>query len=170
MANLGEWTVYDSETGDSVNFTAFLGAEVSNESKVITSPVEQGSFVAYNKVHSPAELTVTGAVKGEPADLTQAMELLDEMCNGTRLYNIVTPDRVYRDYNLYKLSYRRSVDDGTDLIVFDASFMEIRQTSGMYSTTTVATSGNGKGEGLAPRKQQGKQQPKSESFLHKMFS
>ena len=56
MANLGEWTVYDSETGDSVNFTAFLGAEVSNESKVITSPVEQGSWVAYNKVHSPAEL------------------------------------------------------------------------------------------------------------------
>ena len=111
MANLGEWTVYDSETGDAVEFTAFLGAEVSNESKVITSPVEQGSFVAYNKVHSPAELTVTGAVKGEPADLTQAMELLDEMCNGTRLYNIVTPDRVYRDYNLYKLSYRRSVDD-----------------------------------------------------------
>lgn len=168
MANLGEWTVYDAETGDAVNFTAFLGAEVNNESKVITSPVEQGSFVAYNKVHSPAELTVTGAIKGDPADLTEAMDLLDAMSTGTRLYNIVTPDRVYKNYNLYKLSYRRSVDDGVDLIVFDAAFMEIRQITGQYSTTAVSSP---KGEGLAPRKNQGKQQPqKSESFLHKMFS
>lgn len=169
MANLGEWTVYDAETGDAVEFTAFLGAEVSNESKVITSPVEQGSFVAYNKVHSPAELTVTGAVKGNPADLSDAMDMLDEMSLGTRLYNIVTPDRVYRNYNLYKLSYKRGVDDGVDLVVFDASFMEIRQISSLYSTSALA-SPSSKGEGLAPRKQQGKQQPKSESFLHKLIN
>lgn len=152
-----EWTIYDAETGDAVTFKAFLGADVTSESKIITSPVEQGSFVAYNKTQSPFEVSVEGAISGEPDQLNAALEALDGMTRDTRLYNIVTPDRVYKSVNLYKLEYSRTADDGADLIVFSARFAEIRQAVGMYGAASVR---------LGKRSNRGRQQAPEESVAH----
>lgn len=155
------WTIYDAETGDAVAFQSFLGADLTAEAKVVTAPIEQGSFVAYNKVHSPDEVNVAGAIKGDAAALNTALGRLLEMQKSTRLYNVVTPDHVYRGYNLYKLSYQRTVDSGTDLIVFEGRFMEIRQTSGQYTSSDVP---HGTAHGAGGRTNRGRQQAPNRSL------
>lgn len=144
-----QWTIYEAETGDALNFRAFMGADISADSKVISAPVERGSFVSYNKVNSPLEVTVQGAIKGEPDELATALDKLDELRQGVTLLNVVTPDRVYRDVNLVKLSYARTVDDGADLIIFEARFTEIKQITAMYTSTRISR-GSKRGRQQAP--------------------
>ena len=150
------WTIYDADTGDALEFHAFMGADVMKDAKVITSPVERGSFVAYNKVLSPDSVAVNGALKGTADTLSEGLDALEELASGTRLVNIVTPDHVYRGYTLYKLDYSRNTDDGTDVIFFTASFQEVKQTEGTYTTAAV-----GRG-----RRKRGQQQGQEESVAH----
>lgn len=154
-----QWTIYEAETGDALNFRAFMGADISADSKVISAPVERGSFVSYNKVNSPLEVSVQGAIKGEPDELATALDKLDELRQGVTLLNVVTPDRVYRDVNLVKLSYARTADDGADLIMFEAHFTEIKQITAMYTSTRVSTR-------ISRGSKRGRQQAPEESLAH----
>lgn len=151
----GEWTIYNTASGEAVQFSSFIGAEMVGDAKVITAPIEGGSFVAYNKTVSPFELSVNGAIKGDSSVLSDALNTLAQMRENTDLYNIVTPDKVYRSMNMIKLEYSRDTDSGTDLILFSARFMEVKEIQSLYSSARI------------PRRQsRGRQQAPEESVAH----
>lgn len=163
--NQGRWTLIDGDGNAAVEFTSFLSLDLRAASKVVTGPVEEGSFVSYNKVEAPLEIDVSLGIQGTDAELQAALDRLDDLQATTELINLVTPDSEYQFLNLEEHSYRRKREEGLGVLWVDLSFVEVRQVTPQY-----ASAGTG-GERLGKRQQRGKQQPvqKQESAAHGLF-
>ena len=73
----------------------------------------------------------------------------------TELLNILTPEKYYIGFNLYKLDYKRDARDGVDLVIFDARLQEIRQVESMYTNVK-----------LRRKQRTGQKRSVNESFIH----
>ena len=85
----------------------FLSADIRNESKVVSAPVEEGSFATYNKVATPLEVNVTLGIQGDDSTLQDALDTLTTLQAGTQLVSLVTPNAEYPDLNLEGFNYSR---------------------------------------------------------------
>lgn len=149
-----EWAFVEPQSGAMLAFKSFMQLNYSVAHKVVSSPVEN-SFVAYNKTTDPEQLDIRGAIKGTPEEIGDALDTLIYYAQSTELLNILTPEKYYIGFNLYKLDYKRDARDGVDLVIFDARLQEIRQVESMY--TNVKTR----------RKQRtGQKRSENESFIH----
>ena len=143
------WTIMDEGGATAITFTSFINMDLKTENKIIQSPVEQGSFVAYNKVQAPLDIGLQVAISGSALELEVAVTSLLEMSKGTQLVSLITPEQEYKDLNLTKLAWRRAVDDGTNIIYIDCGLSEVRQVTSEYTNAKVAN-----------KKSRGRQQPK----------
>ena len=149
-----EWAFVEPQSGAMLAFKSFVQLNYSVAHKVVSSPVEN-SFVAYNKTTDPEQLDIRGAIKGTPEEIGDALDTLIYYAQSTELLNILTPEKYYTDFNLYKLDYKRDARDGVDLVIFDARLQEIRQVESMYTNVKVR------------RKQRtGQKRSENESFIH----
>ena len=121
-----EWAFVEPQSGAMLAFKSFMQLNYSVAHKVVSSPVES-SFVAYNKTTDPEQLDIRGAIKGTPEEIGDALDTLIYFAQSTELLNILTPEKYYIGFNLYKLDYKRDARDGVDLVIFDARLQEIRQ-------------------------------------------
>ena len=149
-----EWAFVEPQSGAMLAFKSFVQLNYSVAHKVVSSPVEN-SFVAYNKTTDPEQLDIRGAIKGTPEEIGDALDTLIYYAQSTELLNILTPEKYYTGFNLYKLDYKRDARDGVDLVIFDARLQEIRQVESMYTNVKVR------------RKQRtGQKRSENESFIH----
>ena len=149
-----EWAFVEPQSGAMLAFKSFMQLNYSVAHKVVSSPVEN-SFVAYNKTTDPEQLDIRGAIKGTPEEIGDALDTLIYYAQSTELLNILTPEKYYIGFNLYKLDYKRDARDGVDLVIFDARLQEIRQVESMYTNVKVR------------RKQRtGQKRSENESFIH----
>lgn len=155
-----EWAIVRADDYKSaVEFNVFMNMDVSGENKIISSPTEEGSFVMYNKTNSPLSIGLQVAIKGDPAVLAHALHTLIEMSKGTTLVNVITPEREYENFNIFKFAFTRKNEDGIDIIFCDLGLQEIRQVASAYTNVKV------------PKTQKrGRQQAQEESFISKAFS
>lgn len=116
-----------------VEFSRIMDLEMSAEGKVISTPIEQGSFASYNKVASPTTIRATLAVEGELSDLQTVVDKLFELKDGTELVNFVTPVREYQKYTLEKFSYQQAAEKGTNVLYVEINLSEIKEVEPQYS-------------------------------------
>lgn len=152
------WTLNTASGVPAVAFTSFLGFELRNESRVVSSQVEEGSFATYNKVETPLEVTVSLGLQGDDAELQGALDTLNALQAGTELISLVTPTAEYRDLNLEGFNYRQRREDGLGALWVELSLVGVKQVAAEYANVK-----------LAPRRNRGKVQarPKEESYLFK---
>lgn len=109
-------------------------------------PVENGGFQSYNKVGLPQEVRVRMSCGGSEIDRQAFLASIDLVMNNTFLYDVVTPEKVYLDYNFSHRDLRRTASSGAGLLTVDLWLTEIRVSS---TATFTSTSQPGEAGGQA---------------------
>lgn len=137
-SSTSEWTLITADGSVAIPFDVFLSMDFATENGTVSAPIEMGSFATYNKKVSPSRLDLQLAIMGDPAVLQSSLDRLNELAAGTELVNIVSPEMEYKNYNLEKVSFSRSADEGVNIIYVDLSLIEVREVQAQYSSTRLA--------------------------------
>ena len=148
--DFNNWNIVDEEGERVLTFDSFIKSSVNSESKVTQMPVEKGSFVDYNIIKSPLNMTVTLVKSGSSDELGEYVNTLLELVDNTKIVTVITPEKEYNNMKLTKVNFDRSTDNGVNIILAECNFLEIRQVKSKY--------GNAKLQGKTSR---GLQQPKA---------
>ena len=155
-----------------VEFSRIMDLELTAEGKVVSTPIEQGSFASYNKVASPTAIRATLAVEGELSDLQSVVDTLFELKDGTELINFVTPVREYQSYTIEKFSYQQAAEKGVNVLYVEVNLAEIKEVEPQYTDAQAPkpiTPKGAKNPSNASTQDKGKTQaqepPKSKSAL-----
>jgi hypothetical protein len=154
-----QWSIIDESGEKAFTFDSFVSADIKSESKVIQSPVEQGSFASYNLTVTPCELSCTLSKKGYQSDLMAFVDSLQNYIDSTDLLTVVTPEREYSNMKLIKFNFTRNAENGIDIIFAELGFIEVREVTSEYTSVRIAR-----------RAQRGVQQGKETSALAGMAS
>ena len=131
------WTILDETGEQAFSFDVFEKSNYKGESKIVQSPVEEGSFASYNMTLTPQEVGCTLIKRGGSDDLSAFIDALQAFVESTDLLTVVTPEREYQNMKLTKATFDRSIDNGTDCIVADLSFQEVREITSEYTTVEM---------------------------------
>ena len=131
------WTILDETGEQAFSFDVFEKANYKGESKIVQSPVEEGSFTSYNMTLTPQEVGCTLIKRGRNDDLSAFINALQAFEESTDQLTVVTPEREYQNMKLTKATFDRSIDNGTDCIVADLSFQEVREITSEYTTVEM---------------------------------
>ena len=148
--DFNNWNILDENGQRVLTFDSFIKSSVNSESKVTQMPVERGSFVDYNIVKTPLNLSVTLVKSGSSDELSEYVNTLLELVDSTKLVTVITPEKEYNNMKIIKVNFDRSTDNGVNIILAECNFLEIRQVQSKY--------GNSKLQGKSSR---GLQQPKA---------
>lgn len=131
-----EYYLTEAESSSiAVEFSRVMDLEMTAEGKVVSTPIEQGSFASYNKVASPTGIRATLAVEGTLSDLQSVVDRLFELKDGTELVNFVTPVREYQKYTLEKFSYQQAAEKGVNVLYVEINLSEIKEVEPQYTDT-----------------------------------
>ena len=134
------WGIYNADYEPvlaDVYIDSMIDLKYTNASKISTFPVEEGSFVSYNKVQTPYKAKVRMSVGGNDINIAAFIKQLDALVMDTKLYSIVTPQKTYLNANIEKIDYTRSQNKGVNLIMADIELIEIRQVSPSYGKVAL---------------------------------
>lgn len=141
------WNIFlDGE--QAFDFRSIAAFGYKQEWAIATYPTDDGGFFSYDKVQNPFEchLRITsGGTEQERQDLIEAVEAAGNTLN---LYDIVTPEKIYSNCNVARISLERSAERGVGMIVIDVAFQEIRSSeASQFSSTQQPGSAGQKGVG-----------------------
>lgn len=127
LFNKPQWGVFkDSKAiaaADSV-----LSFEYRQDTKVSDYPLEKGAFQSYNKVSTPFDARVQLTKGGTEADRSAFLSAIEAATASLDLFDVVTPEKVYKSANLQRFDYRRTANSGVGLITVDLWLIEVRET------------------------------------------
>lgn len=105
-----------------------------NTSRISQAPVEKGSFTSYNKVSDPSNITLQ-ITKGSGGVIERGAFLaeLETLQKSTLKFYVITPEYVYKNYNLRDIDTARSADDGATLLKVNLHLEEVRESIPEYS-------------------------------------
>lgn len=173
-ANSNEFSIVDSETSLSAfDFDALIQFEVRAEGKVVSAPIEQGSFASYNKVDSPNSLEVVLAKQGTDDVLQAALKTLDSLQTTASKLNFITPVAEYENYTLESYDFSMNQRDGLGVLYIRLHLIEIREVAPQYTDSKSISSSNAKNAADSSTTDRGKTQAKDgssySSLLSKLF-
>ena len=132
--------VYDSQ----------ISFEFRQDFPISTYPVEQGSFQSYDKVQLPSEIRVRLSAGGSVFNRQAFLATIDLAMSTTLTYDVVTPEKVFLNYNFTHRDLVRTADQGVGLIVVDLWLTEIIQTaSALFQNTQLPGQAGQFGSGYA---------------------
>lgn len=108
---------------------SFVAFETKSDYSVPDYPVEQGSFQSYNKVALPREIRVTACCGGSEVRRQVFIDSIDLLIPNTFLYDVVTPERAYLNYNFTHSDMTRQAQRGVGLVTVNLYLTEIRQSA-----------------------------------------
>jgi hypothetical protein len=145
-----------------------ISLEWHGEERISDYPVENGGFASFNKVAVPYDLRIVmtcaglnyvqttlqpvtqllnqalaglGLAFGQPMSRDAFLSALDSMLDSTTLYDVITPDKVYKNVNLVSYSHAKKHDDGATMVVAELIFREVRTSvSANYGNSIASTS------------------------------
>lgn len=103
--------------------------EYKQDWSIADYPVEDGAFQSYDKVQLPFDVRVRVASGSSAAERQALLDAVDVIANSLDLYDVVTPEKIYRSVNISHYDFRRTAQNGVGMIVIDLWFQEIRVTS-----------------------------------------
>jgi hypothetical protein len=129
------WNIFlDGE--QAFDFHSIAGFGYKRDWVIATYPTDDGAFFSYDKVQNPFEcrLRITsGGTEEERQDLIEAVE---DAGNTLNLYDIITPEKIYPNCNVARISLDRTADHGVGMIVIEVSFQEIRSSEASQFSST----------------------------------
>lgn len=141
---------YSSDGALALKPSSVLSIDFKNDSSIVDSPIEGGSYSSYNKVKHPSTIKVTFVLEGwtgysgaipnltnfSLTSRTDMLQMLDLMVASSKLYDIDTPDTTYEQYDLLSYNYVTEAKDVT-LLKVEAVFQAVQENAGVtFSGTT----------------------------------
>jgi hypothetical protein len=116
--------------------------EYSQDWKISTYPVEQGSFQSYDKVQLPSEIRCRFSAGASTTNRQEMLQSIDSVMSDTQLYDVVTPEIVYLQYNFHHRDYNREAAR-VGLVEIDVHLIEVLETATaqFQDTASAAVSG-----------------------------
>lgn len=103
-------------------------------------------FQTYNKVALPADIRVRASCGGSEAKRQAFLATCAAIAANTFLYDVVTPERIFLNYNFSHWDFRRQANQGNGLVSVDLWLTEIRTS---FTATFTSTSQPGEAGGQA---------------------
>lgn len=134
------WGLFTTDTGEAI-FPNCLYFEIGmqEQSQITDAPVENGSFVSYNKVDAPAQYMLGMSLGAVSASQSANLALLRKMRSSTDLYYVHMPNFISPAVNVVGISIRRTTQSGADLLLASVMLREVRT----FATATLTTKKNG---------------------------
>ncbi|PHM67893.1 phage baseplate protein [Xenorhabdus sp. KJ12.1] len=115
-----------------------ISLQYQNQYRVVSAPIENGSFASYNKVGEPYKVTVqlsksSGGTLERGAFLSQ----LEILAKSTLKFHVVTPEFVYINAAIVGYDLAREAKDGTTLIKVNVHLEEVREVKIKYDKEEV---------------------------------
>ena len=111
-----------------LSYDAQVSFDYMQEWKISTYPVEQGGFQSYDKVQTPSIIRCRFVAGASVLNRQAMLDSIDLQMSTTLTYDIVTPEKVYLDYNFQRREYDKAAANA-GLVVIDLYFTEIIQTA-----------------------------------------
>lgn len=136
-----KWGIYSNGTV-AVSVDSVLSTEHAATANVPTYRMMGGAFASYNKISMPVSHRLTMAVGGNTTARETFASWLETNREAATLFDVVTPEKTYKNVTLTDYRVRREAASGTAArIVAECTFLEIRQ-----AVTTWYTAGDDKAD------------------------
>jgi len=143
-----QWGIFDSGGSAVIEPDSVISAERMREFRVSDFPIEAGGFASYNKVATPFRGEFRMVKGGQEGDRTAFLKKLDALVESLDLLTMVTPEISYDNVNVTHYEYRRTSENGVQLIAADIRVEEIRQAaSAAFSNTQDPSSQDAQSNG-----------------------
>ena len=129
------WSIVGEDGNPIISFKSFLKAEYKSSGSVVFSPIENNSFVAYNKTTEPREYFFEVALQAPKDSFASAISKLEELKKGTELISFVTPFMGFYDLSLE--GYSTVWQDFTSMMIIGLQCKEIIQVEQGYANVDV---------------------------------
>ncbi|TNH43747.1 MULTISPECIES: phage baseplate protein [Photorhabdus] len=115
-----------------------ISLQYQNQFRVMSAPIENGSFASYNKVSDPYKVTVQLS-KGSGGTLERGAFLsqIEILAKSTLKFHVVTPEFVYTNAAIVGYDMAREAKDGATLIKVNLHLEEIREIKVKYDEEKV---------------------------------
>lgn len=133
------WGVFNSSGKKICEYDTVTAMTFKGSAKVTNAPVQDGSFVSYNKVVDPFITTIRLTKGGKSADVGAFIKALEAAKDTTDLYSVYTPEKNYTGVNIVDVSYSRTAAAGKSMVSVDLVLQEIRTAYATYTTTQATT-------------------------------
>lgn len=126
----GAWTLLDHDTQLEIcSFDCFYAFGYNKQSNVVQYPIENGSFVTYNKQNNPFQIEVSLVKNGLNLAFQKKsfISKLQDYCDKPLFVDVVTPSGTYLNCTLSGLSFENSADEWADAIKANLTVKEVRE-------------------------------------------
>lgn len=125
-SNQGGWEIL-LNGAPAFDFESVAGLTYHKEWVIADYPIEDGSFLSYDKVEMPYICTLRITSGGTLQERQALIAAIEEAGSSLNLYDIVTPEKVYSNANPGKISYNRTAVSGVGMMIVEVPFHEVRQ-------------------------------------------
>lgn len=136
------WGVFDQDGNAVIQPDSYQGFDNQNRWKISQFPIQDGDFQSYNKVVIPRTITLKLTQGGSLQQRSTLLAAIQAISADTNLYNIISPEGTYLNFNCEGSTLRRMGRDGAYFFAdLDVHFTNIKQATSVYSATTANTAG-----------------------------
>lgn len=137
-----DWGIYKAGSKDlALEADSISSVGYEAEHRLADYPIEEGGFESYNKVALPFNVRVVLTKGGTREDRRAFCSKIEDLRGDTELYSVVTPEKVYLNANIVRVSIDRSAEAGAGLIRAELVLQEVRQNAtSSFSNTRAAAS------------------------------
>ena len=155
----------ESQNVPVVKIDSMVMLDSRSDTQVSDYRLEMGGYASYNKVPQPETVNVVMTRGGRLADRTAFLEWLGKNVSETSVYNIVTPEKVFKDFTLESYEVLRDAQKGgASLIEARCVFRQIRQVNPLITGKQPSTE-NAQSANDAPTETVENKQAKPSSML-----
>lgn len=134
-----EWGVFVAgETFRAVEVSSVQAMDIRAGSRVMTFPIQSGSFISYNKVLMPGQIGIRMTKEGDDLERSTLISWLQVNKEVTSTFDILMPEFRFRNYTLIDYQINRRSDTGVALIIADCIFQEVRELPAEYSNSNIS--------------------------------
>mgnify|MGYP001777270156 CR=1 FL=1 len=133
LMSAAEWSFSDNVLPNA----AIFELQIRCGGTVVSSPIEAGSFISYNKTNEPMEINSTLAFSGSDSFLQSVLDSLNALKTSVTTFSIQTPLYEYENFTLQNYDYSMRREDGRGVLYVNALFLEIREVQLSYTDTDI---------------------------------
>ena len=135
LMSAAEWSFSDNVLPNA----AIFELQIRCGGTVVSSQIEAGSFISYNKTNEPMEINATLAFSGSDSFLQSVLDSLNTLKTSVTTFSIQTPLYEYENFTLQNYDYSMRREDGRGVLYVNALFLEIREVQVLYTDTESIT-------------------------------
>jgi len=137
------WGVYrPGTTTPAFEVSSVAELDLGGETALSDYPIETGSFTTYNKVLMPNVFSIRLTRDGSENQRAAFLNWLQAVLQSLDLFDVLCPERTYRNVTLKSYRITRTSESGAAMIVADCIFQEVRQIPALYGTSQISAPAN----------------------------